>query len=105
EAAPRPRRVEDVRQEAAREVLPADARRPPPSHARAVAVAAARPRRARVDAAARAGGVAVRWLARFRRRRDEEIDEELESHLRMAIQDRIERGEPPDRSEEHTSEL
>jgi len=38
----------------------------------------------------------VRWLARFRRRRDEEIDEELESHLRMAIQDRIERGEPPD---------
>ena len=38
----------------------------------------------------------MRWLARFRRRRDEEIDEELESHLRMAIQDRIERGEPPD---------
>ena len=30
-----------------------------------------------------------------RRRRDAEIDEELESHLRMAIEERIERGEPP----------
>ena len=30
-----------------------------------------------------------------RRRRDAEIDEELASHLRMAIHDRIERGEPP----------
>jgi macrolide transport system ATP-binding/permease protein len=32
------------------------------------------------------------WLGR---RRDAEIDEEIESHLRMAIRDRIERGEPP----------
>ena len=30
------------------------------------------------------------------RRRDAEIDEEIESHLKMAIRDRIERGEPPD---------
>src|SRR5437667_2028028 len=32
------------------------------------------------------------WFAR--RRRDAEIDEEIESHLQMAIRDRIERGEP-----------
>jgi predicted permease len=32
----------------------------------------------------------------FGRRRDAEIDEELDSHLRMAIQDRIDRGESPD---------
>jgi putative ABC transport system permease protein len=32
------------------------------------------------------------WLAR---RRDSEIDEEIESHLQMAIRDRIERGEEP----------
>ncbi|HMF94431.1 MAG TPA: permease prefix domain 1-containing protein, partial [Vicinamibacterales bacterium] len=38
----------------------------------------------------------MRWFAWRRRQRDDEIDEELESHLRMAIQDRIERGEPPD---------
>ncbi|MBW8867474.1 MAG: permease, partial [Acidobacteria bacterium] len=30
----------------------------------------------------------------FGRRRDAEIDEELASHLRMAIADRLERGEP-----------
>ena len=40
----------------------------------------------------------MRWFAWRRRQRDEEIDEELESHLRMAIQDRIERGEPPDQA-------
>jgi len=34
-----------------------------------------------------------RW---FSRRRDEELDEELQSHLRMAIQDRVERGEVPE---------
>jgi hypothetical protein len=34
------------------------------------------------------------WLSRLsRRRRDDEITEEIESHLRMAIQDRMERGE------------
>jgi putative ABC transport system permease protein len=32
----------------------------------------------------------------WRRRQDEELDEELASHLRMAIADRIERGERPD---------
>jgi len=32
------------------------------------------------------------WLGR---RRDAEIDEEIETHLQMAIRDRIERGEPP----------
>ena len=31
----------------------------------------------------------------FSRRRDEEIDEEIASHLAMAIRDRIERGETP----------
>jgi len=36
----------------------------------------------------------MRWPA-WRRRRDVEIDEELESHLAMAIRDRVERGEPP----------
>jgi macrolide transport system ATP-binding/permease protein len=34
----------------------------------------------------------MRWLAR---RSDAEIDEEIESHLRMAIRDRIEQGESP----------
>ena len=34
-----------------------------------------------------------------RRRREEELDEELRGHLRMAIQDRIERGETPEQAE------
>jgi putative ABC transport system permease protein len=34
-----------------------------------------------------------------RRRRDEELDEELRSHLRMAIQDRVDRGETPEQAE------
>jgi predicted permease len=38
----------------------------------------------------------VRRPGWFGRRRDAEIDEELASHLRMAIADRLERGEPPD---------
>jgi hypothetical protein len=37
-------------------------------------------------------------LLMWRRRQDAELDEELESHLRMAIQDRIERGESPDQA-------
>ena len=32
----------------------------------------------------------------FGRRRDEELDEELQSHLRMAIRDRVDRGEAPE---------
>jgi putative ABC transport system permease protein len=43
----------------------------------------------------------MRWPAWFRRRRDAEIDEELESHLAMAIRDRIERGEPPLEARRH----
>src|SRR5262249_42595811 len=30
-----------------------------------------------------------------RRRREQELDDEIESHLRMAAEDRVERGEPP----------
>ena len=37
----------------------------------------------------------MRWLTWFRRRSDADIDEEIASHLQMAIRDRIERGEPP----------
>jgi MacB-like periplasmic core domain len=36
---------------------------------------------------------------RSRRRRDEELDEEIRSHLRMAALDRVERGETPQRAE------
>lgn len=35
-----------------------------------------------------------------RRSRDRELDEELESHLRMAVADRMARGEPRERAEE-----
>src|SRR5689334_5457146 len=40
--------------------------------------------------------MSMRWPGWFGRRRDAEIDEELASHLRMAIADRLERGEAPD---------
>jgi predicted permease len=40
--------------------------------------------------------VSVRWFGWSGRRRDAEIDEELAAHLRMAIEDRLERGEAPD---------
>src|SRR5579862_2671636 len=33
-----------------------------------------------------------------RRNRDEELDEELQSHLRMATRDRVERGETPEQA-------
>src|SRR5215469_17553816 len=33
---------------------------------------------------------------RFWRRRDKDLDAEIESHLQMAVQERIERGESPD---------
>jgi predicted permease len=33
------------------------------------------------------------------RRRDEELDEEVRSHLRMAVEDRVERGETPEQAE------
>ena len=33
------------------------------------------------------------------RRREDELDEEIESHLRMAIRDRVERGESPEQAE------
>ena len=38
----------------------------------------------------------MNWRAMFGRQRDEEINEEIEAHLRMAIQDRVERGESPE---------
>lgn len=38
----------------------------------------------------------MKWRAIFERRRDEEIHEEIEAHLRMAVQDRVERGESPE---------
>jgi predicted permease len=38
----------------------------------------------------------MKWRAIFYRRRDDEINEEIEAHLRMAIQDRVERGESPE---------
>ena len=44
---------------------------------------------------------AVNWLAWLRRRTDAEIDEEIASHLQMAIRDRIERGEAPDEARRH----
>ena len=34
-----------------------------------------------------------------RRRRDEELDEEVRSHLRMAVRERVERGEAPEEAE------
>jgi putative ABC transport system permease protein len=38
----------------------------------------------------------MNWKSIFGRQRDDEINEEIESHLRMAIQGRVERGESPD---------
>jgi macrolide transport system ATP-binding/permease protein len=38
----------------------------------------------------------MNWKSIFGRRRDDEINEEIEAHLRMAIQDRVERGESPE---------
>ena len=35
---------------------------------------------------------------RFYRRREAELDEEVRRHLEMAVRDRVERGEPPDRA-------
>ena len=35
----------------------------------------------------------------WRRQREEELDEELRSHLRMAVQDRLERGETVEEAE------
>ncbi len=37
-------------------------------------------------------------LPRWRRRQDADLDDELQSHLRMAIQDRIDRGESPEQA-------
>jgi hypothetical protein len=37
-------------------------------------------------------------LPRWRRHQDGELDEELQSHLRMAIQDRIDRGQSPEQA-------
>jgi predicted permease len=38
----------------------------------------------------------MNWKTMFHRHRDDEINEEIESHLRMAIRDRIECGESPE---------
>ena len=35
-----------------------------------------------------------------RKKREEELDDEIESHLRMAAQDRVERGESSEQAEE-----
>jgi len=37
----------------------------------------------------------------WRRRRDEELDEEIRAHLAMAARDRVERGEPEDEAQYH----
>lgn len=39
------------------------------------------------------------WALFCRRRRDRELDEEIQAHLKMAAQDRIERGEQPQAAE------
>jgi hypothetical protein len=36
-----------------------------------------------------------RWLLFFRRRGDQELDEEAQAHLAMAARDRIDRGDAP----------
>jgi macrolide transport system ATP-binding/permease protein len=36
------------------------------------------------------------WLERRTRRRDSDIDDEIQAHLRMAVDDRVSRGEPTD---------
>ena len=38
-------------------------------------------------------------LPLWRRRREEELEEEIQSHLQMAIRDRIDRGESADEAE------
>ena len=38
-------------------------------------------------------------LPLWRRRREEELEEEIQSHLQMAIRDRMERGESPEEAE------
>ena len=55
----------------------------------------------RVDpgAAARAGRAVSLRLPLFRRRRDQELREEIEGHLAEAVRERIERGEPRDEAE------
>ena len=37
-------------------------------------------------------------MSLFGRRRDEELDEEIRSHLRMAVRDRVEHGETPEQA-------
>jgi len=37
------------------------------------------------------------WLFR-RRQREEDLDEEVQSHLRMATRDRVEQGESPEQA-------
>src|SRR5215470_10608455 len=85
--------MEDVRQEAASEILSADAGWPTSSPPRTVALATARRCGAGAEAAAEPGRVAVRWGGSGPRRRDAEIDEEIATHLQMAIRDRMECGE------------
>jgi hypothetical protein len=41
----------------------------------------------------------MRLLPWSRRKREEELDEELRSHLQMAVQERVERGETPEQAE------
>jgi len=37
-----------------------------------------------------------KWFANRGRKREADLDDEIQAHLRMALQDRIERGEDPD---------
>src|SRR5262245_4588568 len=43
--------------------------------------------------------MSIRDLFEYRRKRDRELDEEIQSHIRMAIQERIDRGEDPRNAE------
>lgn len=42
----------------------------------------------------------MKWISRLIRRRDHDLDDEVASHLAMAVQDRIARGEDPQRARE-----
>src|SRR5262245_47281233 len=42
----------------------------------------------------------MKWLWRFRARREQELTEEIQAHIAMATRDRIERGEMPQAAEQ-----
>src|SRR5262245_1713021 len=91
--------MEAVGEPAARQVLPADRRGQAAAGAGAFPLAAADPGDQRSAGTAQTGERVMisRW---FSRRRREELDEELASHLKMAAEDRIARGEAQTRAKE-----